>query len=108
VLPIFVKFSDDDADAVAEARYTRPPKPPPDIHDGGEPVVAPRTWPVVPAANSDGMPAAEVISTPLLAVVISLTVLVALEYRIWFAVVVEGYVAVENTGSALEPALCST
>jgi hypothetical protein len=76
--------------------------------DGGEPVVAVKTWPVVPSARIDGTPPELVISTPLLAVDSPATVFDELLYRIWLEVVEEGKVAVLYEGLADAPPDCRT
>jgi hypothetical protein len=53
-----------------------------DAHEGGEPVVAVKTWPVVPAASNEGTPVADVIKTPLFDVESPVIVFAALENRI--------------------------
>jgi hypothetical protein len=72
-------------------------------HDGGDPVVAVRTCPVVPSANMEGMPVVPVIKTPLFPVARPATVLAELEYKIWFIDVVAGHVDVDHAGVVLAP-----
>ena len=55
------------------------------------------------AVLNDGTPPALVTNTEELAVVKPATVLAALLYKIWLAVVVAGHVAVDQAGVVLEP-----
>ena len=83
------------------------PTPAVNVEADGTPAVDPIiTCPSVASAVMTGIPVAPVVNTPLFAVANPETTSVADEYRICDTVVVDGYVAVENKGSAEEPADC--
>ena len=58
--------------------------------EGGDPVVAVSTCPVVPSAKIEGIPVVPVMSTPLSAVDRPATTFADEEYNIWLTVVVAG------------------
>ncbi len=67
------------------------------------------TWVMLPCTAAgrvddiEGAPPDDVTSTPLAAVARPASVFADDEYRIWFAVVVAGYVAVDHDGAAVDP-----
>ena len=77
------------------------PVPALNVAAAGAPALDPiMTCPSVPRAVMTGIPEVPVVSTPVLAVASPPTTLADEEYKIWFIVVDEGYVAVEKLGAA--------